>query len=94
MCVSTQDRLKHIGTLCEQDTNFLSARRMVYKVTTVPSMFKEDMDLSRSWSAVVSNDQSSYIAYVYDVCWRIKECVSQGNCDANRQQQGKEDLVL
>jgi hypothetical protein len=48
MCVSTQDHLKHMGTLCEQDANFLSARRMVYKVTTVPSMFKEDMDLSRS----------------------------------------------
>lgn len=27
---------------------------VVYKVTTMPWMFKEDMDLSGSWSGVVS----------------------------------------
>jgi len=29
MCVSPQEHLKHMGTLCEQDADFLSARRGV-----------------------------------------------------------------
>jgi len=40
-------------------------------------MFKEDLDLSGSCCVVVSEDQNSYVAYVYDRCWRKRNACAR-----------------